>query len=193
MKSSKSNIFFRVTKTIRFLIHVLFDESKKRHFILKSLIFTLIYLKLSVLLINYKSFLSYAFAPYPIFSKIKLLTLIFTGTLLSLTPLDLTLLSIVSLLFGLNVELVLRKLRFLAGQKGLHVTLGAGIISLVAAGCASCGLSLASLVGLSGAIALLPFHGIELYILSICILLASLFYNLSTLVRVCKIKAKPGK
>lgn len=83
--------------------------------------------------------------------------------------------------------MVAEKVKFLKKRNNLKITLGAGIISIVAAGCASCGLSLASIVGLGSALAVLPFRGFELYIASIAILLLSLYYNLSSLYKACKI------
>lgn len=113
---------------------------------------------------------------------------ILIGSFQALDIRDTTLLVIVSILFGLNTELVLRKIKFLASYGSLHVTFGTGLIALAATGCASCGLSLVSLVGLGGALAALPFHGLELYFVSIFILFASLWYNLNSLVKACKIR-----
>ena len=171
-----------------FLTRVLISESKKRNFILKSLFFALLYTSLSIILINYKSYLSFAQSDYDIFGKIKVLLFIFAGSFQALDTRDTILLLTTAILFGLNLELVLRKIKFLASFGNLHVTLGTGLITLAATGCASCGLSIASIVGLSGVLVLLPFHGLELYIVSILVLLVSLFYNLRTLVKVCKIK-----
>ena len=120
-------------------------------------------------------------ADYDFLGKVKVLLYIFLGSLYALSIRD-------AILFGANVELVLRKIKFLASYGSLHITLGTGLITLAATGCASCGLSLASVVGLGGVLALLPFQGVELYVASILILLASLFYNLHTLVKVCNIK-----
>jgi hypothetical protein len=171
-----------------FLLKVLIDESKKRNFILKSLFFVFLYLLLSFALINYQSILSIGASEYSIFAKLKIISIIIYGTFQAVSETDAILIILSAILFGLNIELVLRKVKFLASRGSLHLTFGAGLITLVASGCASCGLSLASIVGLSAAIAILPFHGVELYFLAIAILLASLFYNLHSLVKACKIK-----
>lgn len=173
---------------LRFLLEVLISESLKRNFILKSLSFSLIYILISLILINYKSYLTFVFSDYSFIAKAKIVFILLFGSFQSVGNLDITLLFVTALLFGLNVELVLRKVRFLASRGSLHLTFGAGLITLAATGCASCGLSLASIVGLTGVIAILPFRGLELYTLSIAILLVSLFYNLNTLVKVCKIE-----
>ena len=101
---------------------------------------------------------------------------------------DTILIIVTSFLFGVNLELVLRKLKFLKKSGGLHITFGAGLLSLVAAGCASCGLSFASVLGVATIVGLLPLHGLELYLLSIIILIVSLHLNLQTLVKVCKLR-----
>lgn len=124
---------------------------------------------------------------YSLVAKGRIITIIVFGSFQAISERDVLLLLISAVLFGLNIELVLRKIKFLASAGSLHLTFGAGIVTLVATGCASCGLSLASVVGLSAAIAILPFHGLELYFIAILILLVSLFYNLHTLVKVCKI------
>lgn len=175
-------------KHLKFLLSVLYTESKKRNFIFKSLLFSLLYISFSMILVNYKSFFSFLQSDYSVISKAKIFIIIFIGSFQAITLTDLVLLITVALLFGLNMQLVMRKIKFLASSGGLHLTFGVGLLTLAATGCASCGLSIASVVGLSAVLASLPFRGLELYIISIIILLASLIYNLHTLVKVCKIE-----
>lgn len=170
-----------------FLFRVLFDEAKKRNFLLKSFLLSVVYFLLSMIIINYQNLFNFLLSNYDLFAKFKIITLLFIGSFQSIAGKDIILLIVTALLFGLNLELVLRKLKFIASQGSLHFTFGAGLITLAATGCASCGLSIASIVGLSAVLASLPFGGIELYIISITILLISLLYNLHTLVKVCKI------
>jgi len=108
----------------------------------------------------------------------------------TVSKIDLILLSMSGFLFGLNLTIVLRKLNFLRKQGGLKLTLGAGIVSIVATGCASCGLSVVSLIGLGSVVGLLPFRGTELYFLGIIILVVSLFYNLHAYSIACKFLPK---
>jgi hypothetical protein len=170
-----------------FLTKVLISESQKRGFVLKFLLFSLFYFLLALILFNYQSYISILTSNYDVLAKIKILIIIFFGSFYVISGVDILFLSIISVLFGLNIELVLRKIKFLAGAGNLHVAFGVGLISIAASGCASCGLSLASMVGLSAVLAALPFHGIELYFGSITILIVSLFYNLHTFVVACKI------
>lgn len=170
-----------------FLTKVLILESKKRGFILKFLIIAFCYFVAALTILNYQSYLSIILSNYDAIAKIRILSIIFLGSFNVISSLDIFFLAVVSLLFGLNIELVLRKIRYLAGIGNLHLAFGVGLISIAASGCASCGLSLASIVGLSAVLAALPFHGIELYVGSILILVASLIYNLHTFVVACKI------
>lgn len=174
-------------KYLLFLLGVLKDEFIKRFFYLKALFFGALFVIPAVILLNYKSYLSFITADYALLPKLNILRLIFQGTLLSLETKDVVFLIITALLFGINMELVLRKLRFLKSRGGLHITVVGGLLTITATGCASCGLSIASLVGLGSVIALLPFGGIELYFISILILFASLLYNLHVYVKACKI------
>jgi len=140
-----------------------------------------------MILVNYKSYFSFLQSDYAFLAKVKIFLIIFIGSFQAITSLDLFLLTTVALLFGVNMQLVFRKIKFLSSAGGLHLTFGVGLLTLAATGCASCGLSIASVVGLSAVLASLPFQGLELYMISILILSASLFYNLHTLVKVCKI------
>lgn len=171
-----------------FLLRVLKDEFARRFFYLKALFFGVVFIIPAIVLLNYKSYWSFVTADYDLLPKLNILRLIFQGTLLSLEVKDIAFLLLTALLFGINMELVLRKLRFLKSRGGLHVTLVGGLLTIVTTGCASCGLSIASLVGLGSVIALLPFGGVELYLISIGILSASLLYNLHVYVKACNIR-----
>jgi hypothetical protein len=176
-----------VKRTI-FLLEVLLRETKENNFLLKSVLFGLVYFLIALFLFDFRTYQSIWAQSFPFLAKINISSILFADSFAVLGVRDTILLIIIAFLFGLNLELVLRKLKFLKKQGSLHITFGAGIISLISAGCASCGLSFASVIGVAGAVSLLPFKGLELYILAILILLASLLYNLQTLVRVCKIK-----
>lgn len=156
-------------------------------FILFSGLFSALFLSLSMILINILNFISIGSAPYELLVKVRIMTLLFFGSFQSVSGLDLLLLLAVSMLFGLNLGIVIKKYRFMRSQGNLQLTIGTGLISLGAAGCASCGLSVMSLVGLGAALTILPFGGLELYAVAIAILFASLLYNLNSLYQACKI------
>jgi hypothetical protein len=170
-----------------FLLRILLQETKQRNFILKSVLFGILYFIAALILFDFKTYGSIFSQSYPLTAKLWISYLLFIGSFSILGIRDTILIMIIALLFGVNLELVLRKLKFLKSHGGLHITFGAGLLSLIAAGCASCGLSFASVLGIATIVSLLPFHGLELYIVSILILFVSLLYNLKTLVRVCKL------
>lgn len=173
---------------LQFLLRIFFLECRQRNFLPKSIVLAILYLSLALVFFNFKTYESVFIQSYPLNAKLWISYLILIGSFSILGLRDTLLLIVIALLFGVNLELVLRKIRFLKSQGNLHITIGAGIISLISAGCAACGLSFASVIGVAGAVSLLPFHGLLLYLLSILILFASLLYNLQTLVKVCKLK-----
>lgn len=172
------------------LLSLLFREFPKRLFWAKSLFIGLCFVILSLWLINTHNFFEILFSDYPLLSRFSILWTLFWGSLGTVSKIDLILLSMSGFLFGLNLTIVLRKLNFLRKQGGLKLTLGAGIVSIVATGCASCGLSVVSLIGLGSVVGLLPFRGTELYFLGIIILVVSLFYNLHAYSIACKFLPK---
>lgn len=93
----------------------------------------------------------------------------------------------ISLLGGIVISLSLFLVR---RQIQAGIGWGSGIaVGVLAPACPSCAIGLASLLGLSGFFAVLPFKGRELGILGIGILLGSLFYlsnKIST--KTCDIK-----
>lgn len=151
------------------------------------LLLSLFFIFLSFAIINYKSYSSFIFNDYDLASKLNIIYLIFIGTFTATSRIDVTLVFIMSALFGINMTLVINKFNMLKRRGNLRIMFGTGIISIIAAGCASCGLSFASLIGISAALAILPFGGMELYLLAIVILLISLYFNLKQIIKVCKI------
>lgn len=83
---------------------------------------------------------------------------------------------LIAFLFGINVALLtyllVGRMRIARGN-GIGV-LGAGA-GLLGIGCASCGSVLASVAGLSGAVALLPLRGEEFLFLGVILLCYSIF------------------
>lgn len=173
---------------IPFLVEVFIQEARQRHFIIKSLFFSFLYFVLVVFLFNFKSYQSIWHQTFDFLLKLQIYMKLFISSFEILGIFEIIMIFIASIFFGLNLELVLRKLKFLKNQGSLHLTLGAGLVSLFAAGCAGCGLSIASVFGIAGAIALLPYGGSELFLIAIIILLVSLWYNLQALVKACNIK-----
>lgn len=170
------------------LVLIIFQELKKPLFLASSFLIAIASILFAIVLLNYKSYISFLTASYPLPSKIYIVFLITVGSFSAMTKLDIFFLGITGALVGINTALVIEKIKVLRKSGGLRLTFGAGIISLAATGCASCGLSLASLVGLAGVLAVLPFGGLELYMLSVVVLLGILAYNLNAYRKACSLR-----
>lgn len=152
-----------------------------------SVLFTGLFILFASVLINIQNVFSVYSSPYSLFVKSKLLFYIIFGIFSALSSVDDWFLIVTAVLFGVNIGIVLSKLSIMRKQGKLGFVFGAGVISLVSAGCAACGLSLLSLIGLSSVLALLPFHGIEFYIISIIVLIICLYVNLGAYAKACKL------
>lgn len=170
---------------LRILSRELISHSFFTWWVLVSVVFFLF----SLVLVNIQTLSSFLFVDYALGSKIRILGQLYIGAFQAISPLDLVLIATISVLFGLNLVIVFRKIDFLRKRGHLRFTFGAGLASLVASGCASCGLSVASIVGLTGAIALLPFGGIELYFLAVALLCFSLWINARAIYKECRLQA----
>lgn len=157
-----------------------------------TVLFALVYLFSVQIFLNYK-LLVFAFSShYSLYSIFNLLSSLFVGSFTSMNaePTTLFLIVLNALLVGLNILLLGKAILWLGHQKKVHLSLGgATLFALVTAGCASCGLSLVSVLGLSATLAFLPFHGAELRVIAIILLLISTFYVLKNLheAKYCKI------
>ena len=95
---------------------------------------------------------------------------------------------LVSVLSGVTITMVIYKLRHVGKVKPRSGVVGLfGIFSgALAASCPACAITLASLLGLSGGLAVLPFHGLEFSLLALVLLTFSLFMISKSLVEECK-------
>lgn len=170
------------------LASILFQEFKRPLFLVSSFFIAIFSILFAITILNYKSYMSFLTASYPFSSKLHIIFLITVGSFSAMTELDVFFLVITGILVGVNAALAIEKIKILRRSAGIRLTFGAGIISLAATGCASCGLSLASLVGLTGVLVVLPFGGLELYIVSIIVLAGILFYNLNAYRKACELR-----
>jgi len=140
------------------------------------------------LILNYRLFNN----GFSLITNLSLLYSLFIGSFTSFLgePIPFFILILNALFAGLNFVLLFKAIHGL--QKGkVHVVIGgATLFSLFTAGCASCGLSLISILGLSVSLTFLPFHGAELRIISLILLIISAYYMLKKLheAKYCKIK-----
>jgi hypothetical protein len=164
-----------------------FWQSVKEQVInLRTLLFTLliavIYFSFSVLILNYRFIQASFLGNTPFFYKFQVIYILLQGSYTAFSPLDFYLLIFTSVLVGLNVALVIKIIRELTEERS-KLTLvvgGSGLVGVAVAGCTSCGFSLLSLLGLGGALSIIPFGGLGLHTIIIALLILSLLYSLKT-------------
>ncbi len=159
---------------------------KKELFSIRSvalvLFFSFLYVFLSVLLPNYRLVIQTLTNDGSFLFKLTLMNSLILGSWTGLSHVDFFLLILSALLVSVNLLLMGKTIYYLKHSKKIRFSIGgATVVSIVTTGCASCGLSVFSVLGLSTTFAILPFHGMELHILAITFLLFSLWYMLKQL------------
>ncbi|HSD98747.1 MAG TPA: hypothetical protein VLB73_03545 [Patescibacteria group bacterium] len=138
------------------------------------------YVILITFLLNYRLVL--ASESFPFKDRINIFLSLLSGIFTAFSPFDTVLFLCTAVLVGINTLLIIKTLSQLRVLGKLHMSIGgAALVGLFTTGCTSCGLSLLSVLGLGTSIGLLPFHGLELRILSVIFLLFSAFYMLRQL------------
>jgi hypothetical protein len=157
-------------------------EFFNKNIILITLPIAISYALLTLYLFNYRLILQTWFGYFPLQYKITLMIALLQGFQTLFSTFDLALLSITSLLVGLNCMIAFSAIQKIKQQGTITVSIGgASIIGLAAAGCGACGLSLFSVFGLSAAVSFLPFHGLILHIVALLLLSTSLLYMIKKL------------
>jgi len=100
---------------------------------------------------------------------------------------------IVALLMGINISLLIYKLKEFTANKGSSTMSGVGIFAAALAnGCPGCFAGLfpfvLSIFGVSATLSILPFNGIELQVLSAALLGTSIFFLSGKSNLVCEVK-----
>lgn len=129
----------------------------------------------------------------PILYKIKLFSILIEGLSSTMTQEGLLLMFLTGFLIGLNLTLMFQKIAYIKQAGSLKfIAGGSSFFGVISGGCASCGLPVLSLFGLSGAVIYLPFKGAELPYISLTLLSGSLFFLLrnKTQLQVCEVKKK---
>lgn len=92
----------------------------------------------------------------------------------------------VSLMAGVNISMILFKLRATKKISGFNFTSVGGIVgSAFGAGCPACSTSLLSILGVTGGLSVLPLKGLEFTTAGLLILLIS-FYFISKSISMCE-------
>jgi len=170
-------------------ILVLKQTFSKKSALYKFALYFTLYFLLASFILNYNIFISFYSTSLSLFQKIQVTPHLFFAGFFSLTPLMTILHFGVALLFALNILLATQKISSLKNPS-VKFGIGAGVISLTTAGCASCGLSLLTIFGLGSALTLLPFKGVEILLATLLILISTTTYNLHALSKSCKLDKK---
>ncbi len=139
---------------------------------------TFLYSSFAILSLNYKLVFATLFGSFSLGYKISLLTYLLLGATTAFSKIDFILLIITSILVGINIALFLDTVSAMKTNGGkMRLTVGGGgILGLATTGCASCGFSFLSVVGLGSIFPNLPFGNHTIYILPIGLLLFSILY-----------------
>ncbi|KKP42964.1 MAG: hypothetical protein UR46_C0029G0009 [Parcubacteria group bacterium GW2011_GWA1_33_6] len=158
-----------------------------KKFILSTIVIAFFYIAITVYLMNVSLVKDTLFSAYSLEYKYNLMTSLFWGMWTSMSRPSLALLFIISFLTGLNVSLIVKRIFILRSFGKINFVVGgSSLLGIISSGCASCGLSVIAFLGLGGAIAYLPFYGIELSFIAILLLLVSFYFLVKDTAKICK-------
>lgn len=126
--------------------------------------------------------LTFYFTPTPLPSYIQNYGILFTATTVILG-------TAIAILTGINTSMVICRKQMTGGLgfgKGTTSNICSAVTGAVASGCPICTAPLLGVFGLGGALALLPFQGLELKTIAIVILAISLYYTSKNVKITCK-------
>ena len=165
-------------------------------FIIPSLTIASFYLIITTYLMNAELVWQTIFGNFPYSYKVNLLIALLQGMWTAMSGTGLVVLIITSLLTGANISLLLIKISILRKSGNIHFLIGGStLFGVIGSGCASCGLPVLALLGLTGSVAFLPLRGMELSYISILLLSGSLYLLIRSINQVnsCEINLKPIK
>ena len=152
-------------------------ELYSKNIILPALLIAILYVMTTIYLMNAGLVKDAILGVHSLSYKLNLLVALLAGMWTAMSRLSLALLVAVAILTGLNLTLTAERLKTIRSSGKIHLAVGgSSLLGIVGSGCASCGLPILALVGLSGAIAYLPLRGVELSIVAIILLSASLYF-----------------
>lgn len=163
---------------------------RSKHFLVPAVVIAILYILLVTYLMNWSLVKDTLLGTYSVIYKWRILTGLLQGLTTSMTAFALLLLLLTAILTGINLTLIFLRLRAMHGNGKLHVMVGgSSLLAIVGSGCAVCGLPLLALLGLSGSLIYLPWHGIELSVLAMMLLLTTFYFMLRSYPteQVCKL------
>jgi hypothetical protein len=151
-------------------------EIWSKKIIIPTIIIATLYVVTTVYLMNAGLVKDAIFGMHSLGYKFNLLIALLAGMWTAMTGMGLVLLIVIAILTGANLTLTAKRLRMMQSSGGVYfVAGGSSFLGIVGSGCASCGLPVLALLGLSGAVAYLPFQGMALSVIALFLLLISLF------------------
>ncbi len=143
---------------------------------ISTIIITLVYIVIVIGLMNFDLVKTTIWGAYSLNYKLNLLFALFVGMWTSMSKISLLIFIMIAVLTGVNLSLIVQYFKTRrAYQKMSCVVGGSSFLGIMGIGCASCGLPILALLGLSGVASYLPFQGTELSFFMIIVLSISLY------------------
>ncbi len=159
-----------------------------RKFLIGTVAIAAFYILLNVYFTNYSLINQAYFGDFPVSYKFEISLALIQGLTTAMSLSSLLILIIIGLLTGANLMLSYKRIRYSFAKRSSHWAFGLGtLFGTAGGGCASCGLPLLGLLGMSGSVGYLPFKGAEVSVLAIGLLLFSFFVLLKQSVTACVI------
>lgn len=159
-----------------------------RNFFIGTLILAVLYLLLNVYFTNYSLINQTFLGDFDLNYKFNITVSLIQGLATAMSGMSLGVLVMIAVLSGANLMLAYRSLRSNLAQRGTHMAFGFGtIIGTAGSGCASCGLPLLGLLGISGSVGYLPFKGAEVSLIALGLLVFSFIILLKQQTKACLI------
>lgn len=138
------------------------------------------YMLIVLYVMNFRLIDQTIFGTFSLNYKFTLIYDLLGGFFTAMTPQSFLLSLVVAILTGINFVLLFDRVKLLGNKKLKLVVGGSSLLGIIGSGCASCGMPLISLLGLSASIGYLPFRGLEVSMLAILILSISIFQLIKT-------------
>ncbi len=157
------------------------DVITSKTFIISTLLISALYLLIITYLMNLGLVKDTLFGDHTFSYRFNLLIALLGGMWTAMSGFGLFILVLTSILTGINLTLVIRRISILKSSGNLKLVIGGGsLLGFIGSGCAACGLPVLALLGLSGSVAYLPFRGTELSIIAVALLIMSLYLMLKS-------------
>jgi len=152
-----------IRKYTRNVVSAIKETHRKSFYLLLSGGIFLGLVALNAIILNYRFYLT---AP-----SFEAVWKVFLGTFYTIPVASVILLFLLSLMTGIFISLLIYQIRRLKVIRSSYATgSGGALLGILAPACSSCGVGLLAIFGFGGAIATLPFKGLEIGLLAVAIL-----------------------